>query len=171
MNVEVGDLIRILIPKVDKPPSKSMDVMGVVLSVIDKTKTITAATRHGMIGRGLPGSKTPYHLSPDQYIVLEDLAGIHKDLASIQDQVKSNDNFNWKKLELISFAIAHKREHGPAYKATSDSQNIKWGSSMCKCKAKVNGKVICYENKCRCRKQNFLCGSGCGCGGTCQADK
>jgi len=167
VTVEVGDLIRIYIPKVDKPPSKSMDVMGVVLSVIDKTKTITAATRHGMIGRGNQGKKTPYHLSPDQYNVLEDLAGIHKDLASIQDQVKNNDNFNWKKLELISFATAHKREHGP----TSNSQNIEWGSSKCKCKAKANGKMICNENKCHCRKQNFLCGSGCGCGGTCQADK
>mmetsp|Transcript_21956 Transcript_21956/g.25384 ORF Transcript_21956/g.25384 Transcript_21956/m.25384 type:complete len:101 (+) Transcript_21956:49-351(+) len=67
VKVEVGDIVRTFISMVDKPPSKSMDVMGVVLQVIDETKTIRAATRHGLIGRGSQGSKTPYNLSTDQY--------------------------------------------------------------------------------------------------------
>ena len=57
VKVDVGDLVRIHIPDVDKAPCRSMDVMGVVLQVNDTTKTIRVATRHGLIGRGGKGSK------------------------------------------------------------------------------------------------------------------
>ena len=161
VTVDVGDTVRVRVPKVDKAPCKSMDLLGVVLMVRDKTKSITVATRHGIIGRGSRTNRSPLFLTPDRYEVIGKLQSLHKDLASIQDQVKGKANFNSRDLGYISMAAAHKKEYAPKTVTNSQSK-LKWGSRKCKCKARCNPK------KCGCLREGFLCGSGCGCGGTCE---
>jgi hypothetical protein len=165
VSVKPGNLVNVTVPMKDKARNKSLNLLAVVISVNERTKVITAATEHGIISckkkRNRNTTFEPLHLSPDSYIVLEDLPSISVSLATVKDKIISG-TLDLTQLTMISMSKAHELAYGGIDKHISE---IKLGRNQCRCKSK------CNNRRCKCLKNGLGCSSKCGCGGTCGTDE
>ena len=66
ITVKIGDIVNIRIPFVDKAPCKTLDIIGVVFKMRERTKTVAVITEHGILAYGGKGqsNKKILYLSP-----------------------------------------------------------------------------------------------------------
>jgi hypothetical protein len=136
------------VPKEQRSRASNQGILGVVARVSEQY-SIVVATEFGVIASGNP--KKPHWLSVDNYEVKSNSATMmRKPLVTKYNEIVVG-RFNVYQEKMISLKEAHILMLG--HKFT--------GLKICKCK---NG---CNKKSCSCRQNGSVCGSGCGCGGTC----
>ena len=110
VSVEIGDVVKVFIPKKQKKSHKKLDPVGVVLEVNEETKAVLVLTRHGLIGQGYR-KKKEFFIDASNYEVINGMVTISDELETIRKQLKSKEKFDRSELPIISMANAHSMEY------------------------------------------------------------
>ena len=154
VKVQVGDIVRLYCPKDFKSSCMKQDLYGVVASVLEETKSIIVATKHGVIIRNTPKGPRKYIFSVDQYEVLNDLVGIPSELCIIRKKISEKANFI-QQATCITYKSAYDQEWGARSKRKKNTAHT------CTCKG------VCKPKVCGCKKKGLSCHKKCACGGKC----
>ena len=112
VSVNIGDTVKVLVPKTLKKSHHILDPVGLVIDVMKKTKSALVLTRHGLIGRVAYNKLREFYLDPERYEVIQNNGFLSEDLIKLQKLLRSNHNLNQyeKKFKLISLGSAHALE-------------------------------------------------------------
>ena len=112
VSVNIGDTVKVLVPKTLKKSHHKLDPVGLVIDVMKKTKSALVLTRHGLIGKIAYNKLREFYLDPERYEVIQNNGFLSEGLIKLQKLLRSNHNLNRheKKFKLISLGSAHALE-------------------------------------------------------------